>query len=101
MLTLQFNAEVEFDIRDSQNWYNMKLAGLGDQFQDYVYHCFDEILKLPLISPIKYNKIRVRRIHKKFPHYVHYEVFEKENVIIVFGVFHAKRNPKLWNERIG
>ena len=50
MLTLQFSAEVKFDIRDSRNWYNMKLAGLGYQFRDYVYHCFEE--NLVLIIPI-------------------------------------------------
>jgi len=99
MFSLAFNPSVEADIRDTRFWYNDKLQNLGDEYQEKVLECFDGILSNPKSTPIQFDNVRVRRIQARFPHYVHYEIFDETNKILILGVLHAKRDRELTKER--
>jgi plasmid stabilization system protein ParE len=99
MFSLEFNPCVEADIRDTRFWYNSKLQNLGDEYQANIFECFNGILSNPKITPIRFDNIRVKRIHPRFPHYVLYEIFDTTNKILLLGVLHAKRDPKLIKKR--
>jgi toxin ParE1/3/4 len=58
---------------------------------------FNAILRAPHLSPQIHRTVR-RSLTRRFP----YEVFyvEDEERVVVLSVFHARRNPKRWQERI-
>ena len=99
MFSLRLGSYVEKDIRETRVWYNNKLHGLGDDFQKDVYICLEKIENLPFLSPIRYDQVRVRRVHKKFPYFVHYEVLQEKEIILVLGVVHGRRGKQAWKER--
>ncbi|HAY88058.1 MAG TPA: addiction module toxin RelE [Bacteroidetes bacterium] len=98
--TLGISPLVSIDIRDASDWYSAKSRDLGLIFEKHAFNALEKLVDQPLISPTKYNKIRVRRISKKFPFYLHYEVIEKDNLILVYAIFHGKQSPKKWSKRL-
>lgn len=89
--------DAEAEIAEAFDWYEDRVAGLGSEFLLCVEAVFNAILR----SPQQYShvhKIVRRALTRRFP----YEVFfvEDEERVVVLSVFHAKRNPKRWQERI-
>ena len=99
MYTLQFHNSVEKDILEITQWYNEQKQGLGNEFKNDIFATLDTVALKPNITPVKYNHTRIKRINNKFPYFIHYEVYDKTKSIIIFGVFHGKRNPQLWKSR--
>jgi hypothetical protein len=84
-------SEAEKDILEAHNWYESKRAGVGANFELYVEAALDNILLYPESSPKRFRKTRVAIMHH-FPYGIYYTI--SEDIIIVVGVFHFKRNPK-------
>lgn len=89
--------EAEEELQEAFAWYEARVSGLGSEFLLCVDAVFNAVLRNPLQFPQIHRNIR-RVLTRRFP----YEVFFiiEEQRIIVLAVFHAKRNPKLWKERI-
>ena len=89
--------EAQAELAQAFEWYESRLAGLGLDFIRAVDSLFSSILRNPLMYPIVYESVR-RGLTRRFP----YEAFflvEPETVVIL-ALFHAKRNPQSWQERI-
>jgi len=88
--------EAAAELKDSFMWYEVQSNGLGYEF----FRCIDATLTLinrsPLLYPEIYKNIR-RALIRKFPFEIFY-IIAKDR-IAVLAVFHAKRNPKQWQER--
>ena len=89
--------EAEAELRAAFDWYEECTSGLGSDF----LLCVDAVFFAIQRSPEQYPRVPriVRRaLTRRFP----YEVFflEDDERIVVLSVFHAKRNPKRWKEKI-
>ena len=82
---------------DAFDWYEDRVPGLGSDFLLCVDAVFSAILRSPQRYPQVHQRAR-RAVMRRFP----YSVFfvEDDQRVVVLSVFHAKRNPKGWQERI-
>lgn len=78
--------------KDAYEWYEAQKKGLGEEFLQEL-----ETFYLKLQShPEYFHKIKknFRQIAlNRFPYVIVYELIKSE--VVVFAVFHTKRNPKL------
>ena len=86
------------DIKDCIKWYNEQKSGLGKLFYTAVKARIVYIKGNPLHYQIKYRDIRHAQINK-FPFLVHYKIEENNKKVVIFGVTHMSRNPKVWQSR--
>jgi len=89
--------EAEAEMTEAFDWYEDRFPGLGAEFLLCVDATFNTIMRNPQRFPPVYRMIR-RALTRRFP----YEVFfvEDDERIVILSVFHVKRNPKRWQERI-
>lgn len=89
--------EAESEMTDAYNWYEDRVSGLGSEFLLCVDAVFVAIQRNPQQFPLVHKIVR-RAITRRFP----YEVFfvEDNKRIVVLSVFHAKQNPKSWQEML-
>jgi plasmid stabilization system protein ParE len=88
-------ARAEFD--ESADWYEQQRAGLGPQFIGRVRDVFDRIGAHPKLHSMVYKDVR-KAVVKQFPFVVLYR--EEESEVIVISVFHASRDPSIWQSRV-
>ena len=95
-LELIIRPEAEAEMIDAFDWYEERVSGLGSEFLLAVDAAFRDMLHNPCQYPFVHKKIR-RVLLRRFP----YEVFfvTEANRVVVIAVFHAKRNPRRWQER--
>jgi plasmid stabilization system protein ParE len=89
--------EAEAEMADAFDWYEDRVAGLGAEFLLCLDAVFSAVVRNPQQFPHVHRVVR-RALIRRFP----YEVFfvEDSDRVVVLSVFHAKRNPKRWQERI-
>lgn len=90
-------SEAEAEMADAFDWYEDRVPGLGSEFLLCVDAVFSAIQRTPQQYP-RVHKTARRALTRRFP----YEIIfvENEERVVVLSVFHAKRNPKQWRERI-
>src|SRR2546430_11217291 len=88
-------ARAEFD--EAHDWHEQQKPGLGDQFAERVQEVLDRISPTPEMHQCIHKDVR-RAIVRGFPYSVLYRV--KTNKISVVAVFHAKRDPAIWQRRV-
>ncbi|MDT0642936.1 hypothetical protein RM553_08845 [Zunongwangia sp. F363] len=91
---IKIEPEVINDIQEGINWYNKQQQGLGRLFYAEVRTTFNSIRINPYYQ-IRYDKVRCLPL-KKFPYMVHFSLSEKEDLIIIRGVFNTADSPKKW-----
>ena len=94
--SVRLTPEAEADIRDAYDWYEAIQAGLGDRFLAAVTDGLDYMAEWPEASPVVHEEIR-RTLLQTFPYGLFYVL--EEEVVIVLGCFHARRDPSAWSER--
>lgn len=94
---LVIRPEAEAEMTEAFDWYEERIPGLGNDFLLCVDATLNSIARSPELYPRIYRIAR-RALIRRFP----YEIFflDETDKIIVLSVFHAKRNPKSWQERI-
>ena len=94
---LVIRPEAEADLTDAFDWYEERVQGLGSEFLLCVDAVFSAIARNPQQYPRVHRAVR-RALTRRFP----YEVLfvEDKARVVVLAVFHAKRNPERWRERI-
>lgn len=90
--------EAEGDMDDAYLWYEDRVPGLGSDFLLCVDAVIASIERNPQIYPVVHRDIVRRALTRRFP----YEIFfvEGESKISVIAVFHARRNPQVWKDRV-
>ena len=94
--TLLIRPQAELDIQDAYQYYEEREQGLGSEFVRSLDACFSKIGRNPLTYPLVHRQIR-RALIRKFPYGIFYIV--ENSKIIVIACFHAKRDPKQWQDR--
>jgi plasmid stabilization system protein ParE len=89
--------EAEADLTEAFEWYETRVTGLGLEFIRTVDSLFNSIIRNPQAYPVVYKAAR-RALTRKFPYEVFFMV-DADHVVIV-AVFHARRSPQRWQERI-
>lgn len=89
--------EAERELADAFDWYEERVPGLGSEF----LRCIDAVLSAVRRNPRQFPQVHrsVRRaLTRRFPYAVFF--VDDEERIAVLAVFHAKRDPQQWQERI-
>jgi len=89
--------EAEADLTEAFDWYETRVPGLGLEFIRTVDSLFNSIIRNPQAYPVVYKTVR-RALTRKFPYEVFFMV--DADTVVILAVFHAKRNPQRWQERI-
>ena len=87
-------ARAEFDT--AAVWYEERQPSLGAQFVSEIDYAVELASKNPEKFPIKHGEIRCVRA-RRFPYSVFFR--PEANRIVVLAVFHARRNPVVWQTR--
>ncbi|HSP62239.1 MAG TPA: hypothetical protein VLQ90_04585, partial [Pyrinomonadaceae bacterium] len=76
--------------------YDLQRAGLGMQFISEINRVIDLASTYPERFPIKHLEIRCAQA-RRFPYFVYFR--SETTRVVVLSVFHARRNPTIWQER--
>ncbi len=85
------------DTRAAAIWYEKQRKGLGAKFLLSVEQAINSLRATPKMHQIVVDDVR-RKVLKKFPYCLYYQV--EESRVVVIGVFHTSRDAKHWRERI-
>jgi len=88
--------EAEAELRDACDWYESRVQGLGLEFLMAIDATFAGLLRNPLQHPHIHKNVR-RALLRRFPYEIFFVI--DPQYIVVLAVFHAKRNPKRWEDR--
>ncbi len=95
--TLIVRPEAERDMAEAFDWYENRVSGLGVEFLDRIDVIFQAIARNPRQFRVVYRNVR-RALTRHFPYGVFY--LENDTSITVLAVFHSRRDPTRWQERI-
>ena len=84
------------DLADAFEWYEAKQQGLGTEFLAEVALVLQQAEDYPAGFAVIRGGTR-RALVRRFPYAVSYVLVEE--VIVVTAVFHARRDPRRWEER--
>lgn len=90
--SIRFRPEVEYDALNGYHWYEDKSLGLGEEFLRVFYANALGLVRNPFIYRKVYKNFR-RRLLRRFPYAIYFVI--ENHTIIVFGLFHTARNPKM------
>lgn len=95
---VQFRIEAERDIEDAARWYEAQSQGLGHNYLNQITEAVVKLKESPFLYPVVHKDIR-RVLIKKFPFGIYFRV--EEDIVLVFAVLHASRDPNIWKQRPG
>lgn len=95
-LELIIRPEAEAEMAEAFDWYEQRVPGLGSDFILAIDAVLESIIRNPLQYPVVNKTVR-RALLRRFP----YEILfiAETSRMVVLAVFHAKRNPRHWQER--
>ena len=96
-MIVRFHPAAEIELHEAAGWYARQQAGLDTEFMRCIDEAVSRIRKYPEMFPIALRQAR-KALVKRFPYTIYYEIGNNE--IMVLAVFHAKRDPQIWKERI-
>ncbi len=94
-IVLRAEAEAEFD--EAFDFYDERRVGLAAEFAAAVQKVFDSLAANPLIHQVVFADIR-KAVVRRFPYCVFYRAHADR--VEVIAVFHSRRNPSAWQDRI-
>lgn len=89
--------EAEADLIEAYQWYEQQKRGLGGKFLLCVDTVMTSIERNPHLYPAVHKGVIRRALTKRFPYGVFF--VEGDRSVSVIAVAHAKRNPRIWQER--
>jgi plasmid stabilization system protein ParE len=96
-LPVEFRGEATQDLVEACEWYESERVGLGHEFLVAVAAAVSGLRREP--ARFQIVKRRTRRVLvKRFPYMLLFVVQEKS--ILITAVFHLKRNPQRWSDRV-
>jgi len=96
ILAPSFRRQAFREYSAARRWYEKQRLGLGADFE----HEIDRALLRACGAPNRYPEVvpNVRRIRaRRFPFVIYFRVSNEK--LIVLAVFHARRNPAVWQRR--
>jgi plasmid stabilization system protein ParE len=86
----------EADLEDAARRYDEERAGLAERFLSDVDLTFARVRERPFQFPTVSRDVRRALLHT-FPYAVYFRVLDE--MVVVLGVLHLRRNPKVWQRR--
>lgn len=86
------------DFDDSAAWYEAQRTGLGLQFTAAVDEAIDQAAEMPMRFPLAHGDARCVRV-RNFPYSVLF--WPESDRIVVFAIYHIRRDPAGWKSRLG
>ena len=96
-LPIVFRVEAQAEFDRAFDWYEQQRRGLGVEFLTRVTEVLERIQSFPEAREIVFEDAR-RAIVPKFPYLVLYKV--EPDRIVILAVFHSKRDPQIWSDRV-
>ena len=96
MLSVSFLRAARVEFIEAAAWYEARRPNLGVEFITEVDRCIALAKAQPLLFGVIHNSIR-RVVTERFPYSIYYRV--ESHRIVVLAVFHASRNPSIWQRR--
>ncbi|MBL7777794.1 MAG: type II toxin-antitoxin system RelE/ParE family toxin [Chitinophagales bacterium] len=93
---IAFLPQVEQDVQDAYNWYELQLPGLGDDFLLSIDAAVNAIARNPLHYTIEFKNIRKAKA-RRFPFGIYFLIHQY--TITVIAIIHLARHPKTWKTR--
>jgi len=97
-MIIRFTDDADAELAEARQWYAHQREDLDIEFMERIDDALSRIVPNPHLYPIVYRTLR-RAVVRRFPFAVFYEVTEDEIQVIV--VFHSRRDPEVWNSRLG
>lgn len=88
--------ESEADLTQAYQWYEEQVDGLGSEFLMCVDACIRSIARNPKSHREVHKNVR-RALVRRFPYGIFF--IEEVEYIRVVAVFHARRDPTIWQSR--
>ena len=88
-------ARLEYD--EAALWYESQKVGLGSEFVTEIERALQTACESPQRYPDVHEDARRIRVHR-FPYSIFYRI--RGERLIVLSVFHARRDPVIWRERV-
>lgn len=94
---VEYQDEVLSDIQEIVDWYGDQKNGLDREFVESFKFAIAQIIDNPFVYRARTKNLRYKHLDR-FPHIIIFKVIRES--VIVFGVFHDKRNPRLIRKRV-
>ncbi len=96
MYNVELSDEAQFDLDEAYIWYELQQVGLGKRLVLLVRDYMQILKATPEQFPTIHKNKRAVYI-KDFPYQIIFTIYA--DVVVVFSIFHTKRNPKVWKKR--
>ena len=90
--TIKFVPQSLEDIEEAVDYYNEQLWGLGNKFLLDLDKVYKAIRLNPFFASVKYDNVHCAAF-KKFPFSIHYQVDEKNEMVLIVAVFNTWKEP--------
>lgn len=94
---IRLRSEAQLEIQEAFEHYRRDSPRLADRFLSDIASSLRKIRSNPKLYP-PYTKSTRRRVLGSFPYSVVYQ--EKDEIILIIAVAHAKRRESYWAERL-
>jgi plasmid stabilization system protein ParE len=91
-----FRRAAAAEYADAARWYEDRAAGVGHRFIRRIEQALALISEAPFRPATILAKVR-RVKSREFPFFIYYLV--EDSRIVVLAIFHARRNPAIWQHR--
>jgi len=98
-VTVEFHPHFWKDV-EGQAVYLQKEAELGEAFLDAVEVAIETVRQAPLQRSLLYGSTRHILLTRFRRHVIHYEFFEVEQRVRIYGLFHGAEDPGKWHRRL-
>ena len=96
MMPVRFLSPAEWEMVQAARYYETKVPHLGTEFLSEIRRVVEGIETHPEAAPKVKGEIR-RRILRRFPYAILYQVDPDE--IVILAVMHLHRSPDYWHGR--
>ncbi len=93
-----FSPDAAQDVTEARAWYEGQRKGLGERFVEAIDARIDALRINPEIHAIVRKGYR-RAIVNRFPYAIYYK--HTEDILEIWAVLHASRNPAVVRRRLG
>jgi toxin ParE1/3/4 len=95
-LKVVFRVAARRELLEAAQWYEARRPGLGREFLVEIERAVNAAAEQPLRFPRTHREIRCVRV-RRFPYSVFF--LPEPHRVVVLAVFHARRNPLVWQRR--
>ena len=95
-LLVSFRRAAQAEFIEAAEWYEARQSKLGVAFIAEIDRCVALAAEHPYLFDTVHHDIR-RVVVNRFPYSIYYR--EESDRIVVLAIFHASRDPSVWQQR--